>query len=52
MSALIDKIAAVGNLPSYTPPAQPDDTLEAMYALTLDLAEDFRDLRRSRHWPG
>jgi hypothetical protein len=41
---LIDKIAAAGNLPSYTPPAQPDGALRATHALALDLAEDFRDL--------
>src|SRR5215471_9184027 len=44
MGALIDKIAAIGNLPSYTPPAQPDDALRATHAIALDLAEDFRDL--------
>ncbi len=44
MGALINKIAAIGNLPSYTPPAQSDDVLRATHVLALDLAEDLRDL--------
>ena len=44
MGALIDKIAAARNLPSYTRPEQGDDALRMMHTLALDLAEDFRDL--------
>jgi len=47
MGALIDKIAASGNLSSYTRPAHDDESTEALRAahtIALDLAEDLRDL--------
>ena len=47
MGALIDKVAASGNLSSYTRPLHADhdgQALRAARTLALDLAEDFRDL--------
>ncbi len=47
MGALIDKIAASGNISSYTRPVHADASTEALrtaHAIALDLAEDFRDL--------
>jgi hypothetical protein len=47
MGALIDKIAASGNLSSYARPAHCDERTvasRAANALALDLAEDIRDL--------
>jgi hypothetical protein len=47
MGALIDKIAASGNLSSYARPAHGDERTAASRvanALALDLAEDIRDL--------
>ncbi len=66
MGALIDKIAASGNLASYTRPTQADEHTEALraaHSLALDLAEDLRDLGLSigvawegawvrLNWPG
>jgi hypothetical protein len=47
VGALIDKIAASGNMSSYARPAQsgtPTTALRAANALALDLTEDLRDL--------
>jgi hypothetical protein len=47
MGTLIDRIAASGNLASYTHPEHaddPTDPLRVAHAIALDLAEDFRDL--------